>query len=724
MCKRPLNVLIFNDMAIFKRLIKYPALCLYIFILIFAATMCKATSFVIVDANNIDIKNIIAEKSEETAENILIEETIDEEIITEEWFVYAGANDGLFAVSSRGNIDALWTGGSVKKILHIQDEKDIWFILTSEGILASHDLRNWEKRNHGLPEKTIKIFNDGQKSFINIIQDIKDLEINPSDPNIMVCSTSDRVYLSRNQGHSWTALASASNTSGIKAVASAFLPDLTIFMSHSMYGVYYIRPNQPGTGWTRIHQGLELLETTAYSDEISDIAVTVNRSMGSQQQLYFSMTFRRRIYKLDWNAKRFDLIWSDNSSFGTIDSLYPDNNGLHFLYEGNTAYLDFNENKMNAQPEITSIIKDLPSNIKPNCIFIDDSRSIAEYPEQKIFLSELWLLKEPRDITDHVAANKEGVYLPSDIAADRRGLDNFLDFFKRTGLNMIVIDMKDDYGRLRFTPQNSRVSALGRVYRPVDIDLFLEEMKQLGIYTVARIVVFKDIDLAAKENGKYSVWDRNGSPWISSNSDRWLDPYSEEVWEYIAMISEELCRRGFDEIQFDYIRFPTDGTNLNDARYRWQDRGMDKESAILSFLRHVRSRVKAPISIDIYGTNGWYRTGGLTGQDVELHAPWVDVICPMYYPSHWGQNFMAQSPAQLRPWRIYYTGTLRNDRIARGQVIIRPYAQAFILNVSYDRQYYNADYVRRQVEGVHEAGNGGYTYWIFSQRYDDIPLIN
>jgi hypothetical protein len=139
-------------------------------------------------------------------------------------------------------------------------------------------------------------------------------------------------------------------------------------------------------------------------------------------------------------------------------------------------------------------------------------------------------------------------------------------------------------------------------------------------------------------------------------------------------------------------------------------------------MRHVRSRVKAPISIDIYGANGWYRTGARTGQEVELLAPWVDVICPMYYPSHFEQNFLAQDPAEERPYRIYYQGTQRTSRIGRGKIIVRPYVQAFYLNVSYDRRFYDADYVRREVEGVRSAGKGGLIYWNNSGRYEDIPL--
>jgi hypothetical protein len=633
----------------------------------------------------------------------------------------AGADEGLFAVDPAGNLSSLWSGGSVKKILLVPGEgnsgNDAVIILGSEGVLYSPDMQNWEQRNQGLPVKTIKIFQNGNKTFLPVIQEIKDLKLNPADPRIMVCATKDSVYLTRDQGRAWTSLGSPPyRTNGIKAVAVAYMPDLTVFLSHSTYGIFYIQPDR-GAQWIELAQGLEMLETTGNPDEVADIAVM---STSSGAVVYASQTFRRRIYRLDWGQKKFNLLWSDESPFGTVDSLNIGKTGLCFLYEGTVASLDHAGLTMKERPEIRESIRIASAQVKPHCVVIQD--------DEKITLSELWLLDEPKDEKRNNAANKEGLYLPVNHAMDSGSLKPYLDHIKRGGLNMIVIDMKDDYGRLRFSPKNPAISAKGRVFRPLDIDVLLADMKKRGIYTAARVVVFKDPELAGKENGKYAVWDRrNAQPWVGYNEDkslideRWVDPYSEEVWEYIAVTAEELHERGFDEIQFDYIRFPTDGINLGDARYRWQERGMDMESAILSFLRHIRPRVKAPISIDIYGANGWYRTGARTGQEVELLAPWVDVICPMYYPSHFEQHFLAQNPPELRPWRIYYHGTLRTSRIARGQAIIRPYAQAFFLNVSYDRKYYNPDYVLRQVEGVRAAGSGGLTYWNNGGRYDDIP---
>jgi hypothetical protein len=191
--------------------------------------------------------------------------------------------------------------------------------------------------------------------------------------------------------------------------------------------------------------------------------------------------------------------------------------------------------------------------------------------------------------------------------------------------------------------------------------------------------------------------------------------------EVYVEIAKEIVERGFDEVQFDYIRFPTDGDNLADASYCYKGEGMDMESALMSFLSYARESVSAPISADIYGANGWYRTGVRTGQDVELLSRYVDVVCPMFYPSHFEQDFLAAKPAEERPYRIYYFGTLRNVYIGRFRLVVRPYVQAFKMNVRYDRQYYGLDYVRREIDGVRTAADMGMTFWNSGGRYDDVP---
>jgi hypothetical protein len=662
-----------------------------------------------------------------------------------------GADDGLYGLSRSGTLSRLWTGNaatsSVKKILRAEN---FWALLTGEGIVVSGDLRNWEARNAGLPIKTIKLFEKGQKSFVRLVQEIKDFEIEKNG-EAMLIAFKDAVYLSRNAGRNWESLSMPSpRTNGIKAVALARLPELTVFAAHSIYGISYrIVGGSSPSQWTEMNSGIEKLETTGNPDEVSDIAVSVSKT--GKTTLYAAQTFRRRLYQLDWERKRWTPLWSDKSAFGTVDSLDVQENTLRFVQNGAVAELATASLQTTMRPDLRDFIKRIPVNLglTPSCLFMTDSRGAS------INLSELWLVHENNNPRVKAASGKAGIYLPVNHAVTDALLNPYLDLIDKRGIDMLVIDMKDDYGRLRFTPQNVAIAEKGRVYSPVDIDRFLSTMKARGVYVVARIVAFKDPELAKKDNGKYAVWDSNtGKAWVGYNDrrqkkstekqaagvevypssdpdyeivrtyidERWVDPYAEEVWEYNAAIAAELQARGFDEIQFDYIRFPTDGDNLANARYRWRDAGMDMDSAILSFLRHVRSRISVPISIDIYGANGWYRTGARTGQEVELLAPYVDIICPMYYPSHFEQDFLAQSPADQRPYRIYYIGTGRAATIARNQVIIRPWAQAFYLNVSYDRVYYNETYVRLQIEGVRDAGAPGYTYWNNSGRYDDIPL--
>ncbi|MDR1178026.1 MAG: hypothetical protein LBK64_04290 [Spirochaetaceae bacterium] len=680
------------------------------------------------------------------------------------WIYLAGTAQGLYGINRYGAAGAVWTGGQVKKIL---SAGTYWAILGDQGISVSRDLLTWESRNRGLPVKTIKVFEGGTKSFIPAVQEIKDLEVHPQNPDILVCAVKDAVYLSRDAGQNWRSLGMPPyRTNGIKAVAAASMPslsgpssrdsgeDLIVFVSHSTYGLHYIEADKPRSEWKELNQGLETMETTGNPDEVSDIAVFVPPALPGQSEIFVSQTFRGRIYRLDWETKTFTALWSDGADFGTADSLAVSAQSIRFVREGEIAELDRAGQGVTSRLDLFNLFSRAGSAIgsELNCLY-------ALPPNGGFGLSELWLLRENTQAEQQEALGREGLYIPANHAMDDGSLAPYLRTLSEKKLNMAVIDMKDDYGRLRFTPRNQALLSRGRVFRPVDLDRFVAAMKARDIYLVARIVVFKDPELARRDNGRYAVWDSANKPWLgyydtrrkkappgesyddqgpqlreilpaddpeyeilrTYYDERWVDPYSEEVWEYTAELAEELISRGFNEIQFDYIRFPTDGVNLSSAVYRWKDPGMDMESAVLSFLRHVRSRISAPISIDIYGANGWYRTGARTGQEVELLAPYVDVICPMYYPSHFEQDFLAQDPAELRPYRIYYQGTRRARSIGRGQVIVRPYVQAFYLNVAYDRRYYDETYVLREAQGVWDAGKPGLTYWNNTGRYADIP---
>ncbi len=668
---------------------------------------------------------------------------------------------GLHRLDREGVVRTVLDGGEITTIAR---SGNYWYALGKNGVFASIDLEKWESRSDELPQRTIKTISEDSKSLDREIADLKDLEVDPSDPLKLVTATKDLIYLTRDGGHSWKNIGFPQWLNGLKAVAVASLPDTVVFVSHAVYGVYYYEADKPDAQWRGLSKGLEALETTANPDEVSDLKAVLKPGASASSggvQLYASQTFRERLYLLDWAAKTWRPIWKGTG--GGIDGLDPAGDRLRFVSADGIKEYDAASGQIEHRVELDAAVAAVAALIgrAPRTLV-----SMNDKAEPQYLLPELWLLEERSWPVASGPGGREGIYFPPNHFVDPTLLSRHLATIESRALDLAVVDMKDDYGRLRFTPQTPRLKAISKVFNPANLESLVAAMKAKGVWLVARIVVFKDPILAQWDGGKYAVWDSSSNtPWTGfyyvdqlvepANSDgaaenpaavnpsspssgeagaepvyekvktyydeRWVDPYSEDVWAYIGDIAQELIDRGFDEIQFDYIRFPTDGVNLGDAVYRWRDSGMDKESALISFLRYIRSRVDAPISVDIYGANGWYRTGARTGQEVEMLAPYVDVICPMYYPSHFEQTFLGQAPAVDRPYRIYYQGTLRTSAIARGQVIVRPYVQAFYLNVSYDRSYYNPAYVLSEVQGVRDAGAPGFTYWNNSGRYEDIP---
>ena len=666
-------------------------------------------------------------------------------------FMLAGTKNGLQRIYGDGKIENLWKEGSVSKIIRTERNSDgsatRWFFQSSKGIFTTTDLKKFEYRNEGLPVLTIKLYDGKNTTFEKQTAQLKDLAIHPENPDILVTATKDSVYITYDGGKKWNSIGQMSqNTNGIKSVAVANMRnaktgegDLVVFMSHSICGFSYCYPTQNGKKpvWHDVSAGFEIIQTYSYPDEISDILPVVFKDAEGKPvtEIFVSQTFIPRLYRFDWTKKRAEKLYSGSEPADTIDALFW--NGSRVLYSrpgGISAYNPSTKKSDFVPPEI--------DDWKKHFSRIDDDDTLysawipnAAEPSKGVSLGELWLLYP--DTYDNRYASKtdkkKAIYVPPHrIVID--GADKFKNIIKNNKLNAIVVDMKDDYGFLHFKPNDPLLKEKASVSErySVDLDTFIPKMKGAGIYLVARIVTFKDRSLAKYDKKQYAVWDKTtNAPWRGIQGwdgdgkakyydEDWVDEYSPEVWEYFIHIAQELVKRGFDEIQFDYIRFPTDGKNLGNAVYRWKSEGMDKESALLSFLRYARQNIDAPIGIDIYGANGWYRSGTRTGQDIEQFSEYVDVVCPMFYPSHFGQGDSNYAPFSERPYRIYYYGTYRSTVIGRKRLVIRPWAQAFYLNVSYDRNFYNKNYVIQQIYGVRDSVDSGYMYWNQSCRYDDI----
>ncbi|MBR5096759.1 MAG: hypothetical protein IK094_06605, partial [Treponema sp.] len=685
----------------------------------------------------IEGQNAIAKKSSTQEENssatikrVQIEETKNTLLATE---------SGLKKINANGKQTTLWKEGAVQQILPVENS---FYFVTSKGILYTKDLQNFELRNNGLPTYVIKKYKKQETSFETHAQDLKDLAFNPLNPQEMVTATKERVYLTRDGGLNWTNIGSASlRTNGIKAVAVASMKTSTpgqnetvVFMAHAILGFWYYKPDVAKPDWLDANRGLECSDPNNSSDEVSDILPVVVKDDEDNKycEIFLSQTFMPRIYHYDMAAQKSACIYKGTEPCDTIDSLWQNGNSLSFIAPGKIGSFDMTTNSASdlnssLQDYITEFTK---SRELVNAAWIPAENARGLKITGGVLLNELWLLDSGKILSPYAAKidGQKSLYVPAYQAHLPGGFEKFKKLILDNKLNSLVIDMKDDYGLMRFDAQDPLLTQKGVVSKyALDLDKFVKTFKEENIYLIARIVVFKDRNLANYNNGQYAVWDKkynrqwqgisgtetleDGTTQTRYYDEHWVDPFCPEVWEYNVAIAKELIARGFDEIQFDYIRFPTDGQNLYNASYRWQSQGMDKEGALRSFLSYARENIDAPIGIDIYGANGWYRSGTRTGQDVETLAQYVDVICPMFYPSHFEHKFMNYYPNEERPYRIYYYGTYRNTVIARDRVVVRPWVQAFFLNVPYDRQFYDKEYVLKEVFGVRDSVDRGYMFW-------------
>ena len=339
-----------------------------------------------------------------------------------------------------------------------------------------------------------------------------------------------------------------------------------------------------------------------------------------------------------------------------------------------------------------------------------------------------------------LAANHSSFYL-SPWQMEPAALERHLAFAREQGMTAVVIDFKDDFGRIAYDSRLELHRQTGAVRSYFDAERVISRVQEAGLYLIGRVVVFKDRQLFGYDNNRFALWDgRRNAPWgvfrtgtdeetgetVSRQTEHWVDPFSEEVWEYNIAIAEELQELGVDEIQFDYIRTPADG-RVGDIVYRYAAESPaladdepfidDRVQALSSFLRRARSRIEIPIGIDVFGFNGWYRMSYL-GQDIAALSRYVDVISPMLYPSHFPRAFLNQYPYLEWSEVIYREGTARGRRITGDTVLIRPYIQAFLIGgeLEFTEPVYT-DYLKHQIRGSLDGGASGFTLWNFSGRY-------
>lgn len=288
-----------------------------------------------------------------------------------------------------------------------------------------------------------------------------------------------------------------------------------------------------------------------------------------------------------------------------------------------------------------------------------------------------------------------------------KNFKGFMDILIRNKFNAVVIDVKDDFGIIN-APVDSKIARELGAIRNTNIKDIIKQLHDKGIYVIARNVTFKDKKLYEAYGGKYAIWDKfSNTAWVGLPREKWCDPYSKFVRDYNIEIARETAKLGFDEIQFDYIRFPTDGL-VGRCLYRFKEKDdMFKSEIMGDFLQQARQEAGVPVSIDIYGFNAWYKFGNLIGQDIQFLSRFVDAVYPMVYPSHFGASFYTRYSNEDRPYWIVRDSSIRSIYHSRGRTVIRQWIQGW----NYVSPTWGPGYILKQVDGVTDGGGKSYSFW-------------
>jgi len=312
---------------------------------------------------------------------------------------------------------------------------------------------------------------------------------------------------------------------------------------------------------------------------------------------------------------------------------------------------------------------------------------------------------------------KKGIYLTAYTAGAKARRQDLVDLIEKTELNSIVIDLKDYSGKVFFnthTPLAKEISS--EEIRIPDLALWLKHLKRRGIYTIARIVVFQDPYLAFKKP-EIALKAQGGGLWRDWKGLSWVDPTQKLVWDYNLDLAKEAAKLGFDEVNFDYIRFPSDGNikqivyaNLNNTSYE------GKAKVMAEFYKYVKETLAFyPVltSADLFGMVLWRSDGLNIGQRFEDAVDNFDYICPMVYPSHYPSGFEGFSNPAEHPYEVIYRSLVRaKDALSDSPTKLRPWLQAFDLGA-----VYTPEMIKSQIQATDDANGFGWLLWNASNRY-------
>jgi hypothetical protein len=354
----------------------------------------------------------------------------------------------------------------------------------------------------------------------------------------------------------------------------------------------------------------------------------------------------------------------------------------------------------------------------------------------------------PAFIVTHIPTPKplKGIYMSSWAAGSSKFRMHLYDLVDTTEVNAVVIDVKDYTGRISFMVEDPELVKIGASEKRIpDIKEFIDKLHKKGVYVIGRISVFQDSYMMTV-HPEWAVKTKEGKIWQDYKGVKWLDAGAKPVWEYVARIGREAYSVGFDELNFDYIRFPSDG-NLEDISYTWAA-GRQRSEVVKDFYSYMHEQFSnsgIPTSADLFGLTTSADGDLGIGQILEYALNSFDYVAPMVYPSHFGAGFDGYAKPAQHPYEIIQSSMSSAIRKAVATTTkmkmlgiepiastspqlytkdsydiqkLRPWLQAFDLGA-----IYTPAMVRQQIQATYDVGLTSWMLWNAASVYQKDALV-
>ena len=294
---------------------------------------------------------------------------------------------------------------------------------------------------------------------------------------------------------------------------------------------------------------------------------------------------------------------------------------------------------------------------------------------------------------------------------DRHLRQAALDLATTTEINALVIDVKGDRGMIPYRSRVALAAEVGaqKIITVRNIDEQIRLLKERNLYLIARIVVFKDSLLAAARP-ELAVKTRAGRLWRDREGLAWVDPFRREVWDYAIAVAVEAAALGFDEIQFDYVRFP-DATGLSFSQPNTEANRVGAVSGFFAAAREALAPYNVFVAADVFGYVCWNLDDTAIGQRLDDLTRQLDYISPMLYPSGFQFGIPGCRNPVAHPREIVSQTLARAaERSGLPSVRFRPWLQAF-KDYAFGGQQFGAAEIRAQIDAAESFGSDGWMLW-------------